>query len=105
MDKEELGVWEREISSRVDYLEQEAEKLGLRIKKAEYKDQIMSNAMNQFAEDEEQINFIKQNYLNESSENVKTLRDELHEIEKELKFQRAVLHQIEQSSQMAEEEE
>lgn len=104
MEQEDLEVWEREISSRVEYLEQEAEKLEQRIKKAEYKDYIMSSAMNQFADDEAQIEFIKQNYLNESNETVQTLNNEYQEIVKEYKFHKAVLQQIERANEALEEE-
>lgn len=105
MEKEDLDVWEREISSRVEYLEQEADKLEQRIKKAEYKDNIMSSAMNKFADDEAQVDFIKRNYLNESNETVKSLNEEYEVIIKELKFQNAVLQQIEQANAVLEEEE
>lgn len=105
MEQEDLEVWEREISSRVEYLEQEAEKLEQRIKKAEYKDYIMSSAMNKFADDEAQVDFIKHNYLNESNETVKSLNEEYEVIIKELKFQNAVLQQIERANAALQEDE
>ncbi|WP_454192026.1 hypothetical protein [Paenibacillus sp. Marseille-Q7038] len=105
MEQEDLEVWEREISSRVEYLEQEADKLEQRIRKAEFKDNIMSNAMNKFADDEEQVNFIKHNYMNESNETVKSLNEEYEVIIKELKFQNAVLQQIERANAALKEEE